>query len=77
MTMTMLVHAVLETDHFTFEAYAPTKAKAEALLKAGTLKHCLQYGADHPEFWSYYSDNINYGTVRSGLFTRDGEEVKL
>lgn len=75
--MTTLVHASLDTDHFTFDAYAPTDREAEALLKKGTQKHCLQYGADHQEFWRHYQEGITFTTIRAGLFTRDGEVVAL
>jgi hypothetical protein len=73
----MLVHASLETDHFTFDAYAPTDREAEALLKAGTAKHCKQHSANHRTFWQHYREGITYQTVRTGLFLRDGEEVAL
>lgn len=75
-------HASIDTAHFHFDAFAPSKKGAELIMRATFAAHCEALcagtGQVYPtgdSMWHDYQDGIRYAPVELGGGYRDNELI--
>lgn len=68
--MATIWRASLDTRHFSFEAFAPTRGEAQLALEAGFVKHAAAYRLAL-DWWYEDKDGIELNQIELGEAYRD------